>query len=336
MTAMIDIPGASALPGLVFRHFAGEGDFAAMAAVLNASFAADRIEIVRSAADLARDYASMVNCDPRQDVVIAQVDGRMVGYGRGGWWTQADGLTLHGLYGFVAPAWRRKGIGRALLAWLEQRQRAVAAALPAGAGHQLHVFVTETEQARAALLRSAGYTVARHFFTMVRAGLQTRPIADGPLPPGLELRPVLPQHYRAIWEAHGRAFANNWGHVPPREGDYEAWLADKALFQPQLWQVAWDSATGQVAGQVRASLSEHNRQFNRARGRTDFIGVDPAWRRRGLARALILASLRAQREAGMAESALEVDSANADGATRVYQACGFEVVKRNAAWRKPV
>lgn len=38
----------------------------------------------------------------------------------------------------------------------------------------------------------------------------------------------------------------------------------------------------------------------------------------------------------MTESALTVDGANNDGANRVYQDCGFEVVRRNTVYRKPV
>ncbi|MNY69212.1 Mycothiol acetyltransferase [compost metagenome] len=60
------------------------------------------------------------------------------------------------------------------------------------------------------------------------------------------------------------------------------------------------------------------------------------WRRRGLARALIVRSLRLLADEGMSESALEVDGENQTGASRVYADCGFEVVKRGAVYRKPL
>ncbi len=42
----IQVPGAPAIPGLVFRHFRGPADFPAMVAAVNASEAADGEERV--------------------------------------------------------------------------------------------------------------------------------------------------------------------------------------------------------------------------------------------------------------------------------------------------
>lgn len=64
--------------------------------------------------------------------------------------------------------------------------------------------------------------------------------------------------------------------------------------------------------------------------------VGQRWRRRGLARALISHSLRVQKQAGMQESGLGVDSEHLDGALRVYQDCGFVVARRNCIYRKPM
>jgi ribosomal protein S18 acetylase RimI-like enzyme len=112
---------------------------------------------------------------------------------------------------------------------------------------------------------------------------------------------------------------------------------DTTVFQPELWQVAWDIATDQVAGQVRTYIDhEQNKLYHRLRGWTEFISVLRPFRRRGLARALIARSLRAQKQAGMTESALGVDSDNLSGATRVYEDCGFRVVKRTTIYRKPL
>lgn len=328
------VPHAPAIPGLAFRRFGGAADFPAMVAVANANSAADQVDMHRTVEDMARDYACMPGCDPEQDLLVAEVAGEMVGYTRGWFWTQADGQMFYGQLGFLAPQWRRRGIGRALLSWLEQRQRELAAGFPGAAGHHHHVYVLQTETGRAALLERAGYQPVRYFFSMVRPHLEA--IADFALPDGIELRRVLPEHYRAIWDAHQDAFNSHWGNAPPRAGDYDIWLKSRA-FQPQLWQIAWDSASNRVAGQVRTFIDhDSNASFGRLRGWTEFISVGAPWRRRGLARALISQSLRVQRAAGMKESALTVDGTNNDGANRVYEACGFEVVKRNTVYRKPV
>jgi hypothetical protein len=83
----------------------------------------------------------------------------------------------------------------------------------------------------AALLEKNGYRPERYGFEMVRPDLEDIP--DTPLPEGLEVRPVLPEHYRAIWEADTEAFRDHWGFVEPSEEDYQAWLVDTTVFQPE-------------------------------------------------------------------------------------------------------
>lgn len=61
---------------------------------------------------------------------------------------------------------------------------------------------------------------------------------------------------------------------------------------------------------------------------------DAPWRRQGLARALIARSLHVLKAQGMTESTLGVDSENLSGATRLYEECGFQVVKQNTIYRK--
>lgn len=187
----------------------------------------------------------------------------------------------------------------------------------------------------AAMLEKTGYEPTRYGFEMVRPDLENIP--DFPLPEGLGVRQVLPEHYRAIWDADTEAFRDHWGFVAPSEEDYRTWLVNETLFQPELWQVAWDMATNQVAGQVRTFIDhEQNKLYDRRRGYTEFISVRRPYRRRGLARALIARSLHAQKEAGMTESALSVDSENLSGATKVYEDCGFRVTKKMTVYRKPL
>ena len=305
-----------------------------MVAVANASRLADGVQLVASVEEMQRSYGTATAFDPQQDVVIAEVDGEMTGYARSWSAHEVSGTFLYGQLGFVAPAWRRKGIGGALLEWLERRQREIAATRPAAAENLFNVYVTEHETGRAAMLEKAGYRPARYFFSMIRPDLAA--IADFALPPGIELRPVVPDHFRAIWEADDEVFASHWGRRRPVDGDYDAWLAGEQ-FQPGLWQVAWDVATDRIAGQARPYIdAAGNRESGRRRGFTEFIVVREQWRRRGLARALISHILRVLRDAGMAESALEVDSDNPSGATGVYQDCGFRIEKRNVVYRKPV
>lgn len=335
MTDSIHITDAPAIAGLAFRHFRGAEDYPKMVAVILASADADKIERVDTVEDIANNYSRLVNCDPYQDMIFAEINNEVIGYARGFWRQQENGPRAYDLVGFLAPAWRRRGIGQAMLRWVEDRMRTVAEAFSTEETGVFEAFADAENAGLMAMLENNNYKPVRYFVQMVRENLENIP--DFPMPEGLEVRPVLPEHYRAIWEADIEAFRDHWGYSKPAEEDYQSWLGNKTIFQPDLWQVAWDIETDQIAGQVRTFIhAAENDKYNRKRGYTEFISVRRPWRKRGLARALIVRSLHLQRERGMAESALGADSENLTGATRVYEDCGFRTTRRNALYQKPM
>jgi mycothiol synthase len=329
---LITLPDAPAIPGLAFRRFRGPSDYPHMVAVIDGSKVADKIERTETADDLARNYAHLTNCDPYQDMLFAEIDGRVTGYSRVTWWQEEDGPRIYLLFGFLLPEWRRRGIGRAMLRANQRRLREIAATHPDDGPRFFQSWAADTEASAEALLQSEGYTAIRHAFDMRRPSLDNIP--DFPLPEGLEVRPVQPEHMRAIWEADQEAFKDHWGFSPGTEEDYKGFL-DFPHADPSLWRVAWDGE--QIAGQVRSFINhKENEEYGRKRGYTEFISVRRPYRRRGLARALIALSLRALQERGMTEAALGVDAENLSGALRVYEDCGFQVVKRYTTYRKPM
>ena len=64
------------------------------------------------------------------------------------------------------------------------------------------------------------------------------------------------------------------------------------------------------------------------------VSVRRPWRRRGLARALIAASLVDLRRRGIEEALLGVDAENPNGALALYEGRGFEVKVRAMCYRK--
>ena len=62
----IDLPGAPDVPGLRFRRFRGPDDYAAMAAVGNASRVAGGQEWIVDADDVARIYATWTTATRRR------------------------------------------------------------------------------------------------------------------------------------------------------------------------------------------------------------------------------------------------------------------------------
>lgn len=331
----IHIDNAPNIARLVFRHFRGAEDYPKMVAVIAASAEADKIERVDTVEDVANAYSHLTNCDPYQDMIFAEINNEVIAYSRGFWFQEEDGPRIYGSVGFLAPAWRRKGIGSAMLRWIENRLRVIADSHAMMETGFLQNFADGEDVGIASMLEQNGYKPIRYGVQMVRPDFENLP--DFPMPDGLEVRPVLPEHYRAIWEADVEAFRDHWGYSPPTEEDYKGWLENKTIFQPDLWQIAWDKNTDQIAGQVRTFINAaENEKYNRKRGYTEFISVRRPWRKQGLARALIVRSLRLQKERGMTESALGADSENISGATRVYEDCGFRVTKRSAIYRKPI
>jgi mycothiol synthase len=331
---MNEINDKPLISGLNFRPLLGEGDYSQIASVLMASEAADQTKRELSVDFIANAYQHLSNCDPYRDMIIAEVAGVMIGYSRGWWLDESFTGRLYVHNGFLVPEWRRKGIGRAMLLWMEQRLGENAASHPPDTGKYFQVNVSQFQKGTAVMLERSGYQPVRYFYEMVRPTLDD--IFDTPLPDGIEIRPISPDHYHAIWEAVDEASQDEWGYKTPTEEDYQEWLTSPH-FQPNFWQVAWEISTNKVVGHVLTFIDrDENKQFNRKRGYTEGIGVNRSWRRRGLARALINRSLQAQKAMGMNQSALVADSDNPSGATRLYESCGFQVVKRDSIYRKPL
>jgi mycothiol synthase len=322
--------GHQQIEGLRLRLFGSEADYERMAAVLEARRVEDGLEETTSVEDIVRIYRHMKNIDPYQDVIMAEVNGEVVGYGRTRWWEEGNNGRIYSTFGSVLPAWRRKGIGRAILHWNEARLRSIAAGHPEDGAHLLESVAENSVPGVIALLESEGYRPARYFYLMVRPDLENIP--DLPLPDGLEVRPARPEHYQQILDANQEAFQEHWGFDLTNELTLGQWI-EHPNFQPALWQIAWDGE--EVVGMVLPYIDQRDNEVNGIlRGYTEEIAVRRPWRKRGLARALIAHSLQALRERGMTEAALHVDADNETGALRLYEMMGYQVVKRSVHYRK--
>ena len=327
----IEVPLAPAIPGLRFRLFQGEADFPNLLAAINTAKQADQSERADTIEDIRKNYSHLVNCDPYRDVLMAEVDGCVVGYSRLSWHIdETSKERIYSSFGFIHPEWRRKGIGRAMLRYNQAAIRKLADQHPRDQECWFESFCQDTEIENESLLQQEGYTAVRHEFSMVRPDLENIP--DRTLPEGLEVRPVKPEERRAVWDAAQEAFRDHWGFVAQTEEDYASWREDRN-YQPELWQVAWEG--DQVAGAVQNYIDHpENAEYHRLRGYTEDIFTRRPWRKRGLAHALIACSLRLLKEKGMQEASLGVDTENLSGALRIYESMGFKVVKRFTTYRK--
>lgn len=331
-SSTVIIPGAPEIAGLALRRFRGEEDFAPMAAVINAAKDADGLEWAASVEDVARTYRHLVNSDPDLDMLMVEVDGELVGYGRVLWNQQNDGTRLYQHFAHLKPEWRGLGLRRAMVRHSEQRLRGIAATHPNDGERFFEAGAADTEQHWKSLLVSFGYEAVRWGFRMVRPNLEEIP--ELPLPEGLDVRPVEAAHYEPIRVALNEAFQDSWGATEFHVEWLREWQ-DSPTFDPSLWQVAWDG--DEIAGTVLPFIDqEENQLYGRKRGMTEYICTRRPWRRRGLARALIARALQAIKERGMEEAALGVDTQNLYGALHLYESMGYRPERSSAAYRKPL
>jgi mycothiol synthase len=316
--------------GLRLRPFAGEADLVDIVRLENAEATADGLQRRLGLEELRAYYAHPnASFDPARDVTLAEIDGRVVAAAQREVIDTTDGHREYRLDGVVDPEWRRRGIGRAVLAESERLARELAA-IERPASPILGSWSWESQVGDTALMKSAGFEPARWFFDMVRPTLDDIP--DVPLPHGFEIRPIDTSLARRVWDADIEAFADHWGGFDHSEEHLQRWL-DAPMTNLSLWLVAFDGE--EIAGGIINSIDEdQNAALGVRRGWLNSVFTRRAWRRRGLATALIARSLALFREHGQTSAALGVDADNPSGALGLYEGLGFAVDQRAIAWRK--
>ncbi len=330
---VIHLPDAPPIPGLHFRRFADMHDYQKLAAVHEGSRDWDRVdplsarESVPSAEDLASTFPeSEIHGSP--DMLLAAIDDRIVGYNHVLWrWTEVTGTRVYLHLGYLLPEWRGKGIGKSLLHWAQQRIREIVADELLQGPTTFATNVSSTEREADALMQHEGYVAVRRLSDMVLEPLIPSPAV--PLPPEVALRPIDPDHYRAIYHAWKDAFAGVWTSTSESEEDYQEFLAentDVPSFDPALCPVAWanDDVVGFVFARIRKGI-----------GTIPEVAVRKAWQRRGIARSLMAYALNALYDRGITQVRLFTDADNGQGARSLYEQFGFREVKQHIFYRKP-
>jgi mycothiol synthase len=325
------VPPLPQLEGVSFRNFRDASDYPHFARTINANARGEENDRVETAETLASAYDHLERCDPKRDLLVAEVDGTPVAYSRLWWDQEPEGPRLYRHICFLDPAYGERGIGSALFAWNEERLREIASEHDAE-DKRLEVYANDRNAGATALARDGGYEPTTYFAEMVRPSVEDLP--EHPLPEGVEIRPVTEDQLREIWEADMEAFRDHWGYVEPTEQWYQRFL-DFPFNDITLWKIAWDGEG--VAGQVKSFVNPaQNEELARERGWTEAISTARRWRRRGLAKALIVESIRELAKRGMTEVALGVHTENPNGAFDLYAGLGYEEVARWTTYRKPL
>jgi mycothiol synthase len=317
----VELPGAPAIPGLRVRNYVGSDDLPAVVEVMHAGRRADGVDWLPSLEEMRTEFANLVNETPERDMLVVEVDGRIVAFVRASWGIR-DGAYIYRTAGEVHPDVRRRGIGRALLQAGQARLRDIAAKHPRDVERRFGTETMDGEVGAKALLSSDGYQPIRFFNEMLRP--LSEPIPDLRLPDGLEMRPVREADHLRIFEAEAEAFRDHWGYREWTEADFTRTFTYPDL-DTALWRVVWEG--DEVAAVTETNIHRtENETLGVRHGWLERISVRRPWRGRGVAKAMIVSAMHALRDRGMDQAALGVDAANPTGAFGLYESLGFRAV----------
>lgn len=313
---------------LVLRAYRGPEDHPAMQAAAAAVRIDNGEREIGTVADMDNHYAHLDQAALPRDCALVELDEWVVAYGRASWGELADGGAQVESILNIRPDARGGGVEELLAHHAIRRARELAGDPHRARGRtaDLKVFVSGRDSVQRSVLTGLGFRIAGHGAQLIRPDFENIP--DLPLPAPLEVRPIDPADrvvHRRIWDAGARAFADSLGEEMPTEARYDEFLNDPS-FAPQLWQVAFDG--DRVAGQILNYLGDPEPGGTRI-GWTEGISVQPEYRRRGLARALLARSLRAVRDAGATSAGLGVDLRNPNHAVDLYESMGYRIVSES-------
>jgi ribosomal protein S18 acetylase RimI-like enzyme len=131
---------------------------------------------------------------------------------------------------------------------------------------------------------------------------------------------VLPLVARTI-AFHEQLDEARFGAVPDAYRRYEGWFTSMAGTSEGAFFVA--EQDGRIVGFVFGQIQEEYKMYRLNRyGMLHDLWVEPAYRRRGAAKALIRAVLDRFRQAGVTQARLDSGAGN-EAAQRLFAACGF-------------
>jgi mycothiol synthase len=328
----VEVPGAPDIPDLRFRYYGGEDDIPAMAEVANAFNEANG-EKERWSVDMMRaEFRSPTHLPPEEGMLLGFVGDRLAVYASIEYSDTSDGERHYRSLGNLHPDFRRRGLGRALMAFSEDRLRDLAAGDAYSGPCKLITWLDDPNTGGIELARQRGYEKVRVYHHMTRPdmeGIDVPPLSDG-----IEVRPVTRAMLPQVWDAAAEAFRDHFGGHDFSPAARQRWL-DDPLMDPQLLVVAFDGEEA-VAGVQGAIDHDENEANDYLCGWTDPVFTRRAWRRRGLAYALLGRALERLRDRGMTSAQLGVDSQNENQALALYQRHRYAVDRSASEWHKPL
>jgi mycothiol synthase len=243
-------------------------------------------------------------------------------------WEEDGRMAASASYGVHGEAADIRGVvadkGRGLGTEIVERGEAFARAEGV---QKIHAAAPEPDAAARALFESRGYREVRRFWEMAIELTEEPP--EPVLPPGLVVDELHDDEYRAFYETLNEAFAEHWEwHPTPFEEWLELRRGQHRDERGPIWFVVRDG--DELAAVTRNDLSVAGGGYVGA------IGVRPAWRGKGLGKALLLRTFAEFWRRGTTRVTLDVDSENPTGAVKLYERVGMQVESCGVAFAKQI
>lgn len=283
----------------------------------------DRIPVVTPLEEFEH-WLDDPHLDLARDTHVAEIGDRIVGWGRI-WHRPSDVREERAyLFGSVDAEFRGRGVGSGLLGRQIARAREILRAGPAHLPKYVRAQAYEFQSSAIRLYQKSGMVPVRYNDELLRP-LDPLPAQESPA--GIAIVPWDPARNEEARIALNDSFADHWGYTPR---DSAAWAHDLASFGTRLdlSHLALDGPM--IVGTCRnASFPDDEAVTGRRDGWIFQVGVVRSHRKRGIASALIAASLAAFARAGLTHGALGVDSENPTGAYQLYERLGFRPMRRS-------
>jgi ribosomal protein S18 acetylase RimI-like enzyme len=177
-----------------------------------------------------------------------------------------------------------------------------------------------TDEVVLAALRERGFRQVRssHRMLLDLVGPGTAP----EWPRGVAVRTFEEGDERLFYEVHQETFLDMWEPIEDTYEEWAHWFLEPPAFTPDLWFLAYEAK--EPAGVAICSPHETRAECGWVR----VLGVRRPWRRRGLARALLLHAFEEFRLRGFTTAGLGVDAESETGANRLYESVGMRTAAR--------
>ena len=227
-------------------------------------------------------------------------------------------------YFFIAPQASSAEIEKDMLDWAERQLRETENCAA------IDTPCRDSDTERVALLERHGF-VRQETETVYMAHSLSEPIPPAIFPEGFTLRQAAgEQELEAIVALHQAAFGTQNMTIETRRA-----IMRNPAYIPEL-DLLLEAPDGTLAAFCYCTiLKEANKLSGHSEGEIAIMGTSPAYQKRGLGRAMLLAGLRRLKDFGVETATLGTSSEN-EGAHSIYFSVGFHVSYRSLWYAKSI